>query len=200
MLTELLEAAANGSAAAVAKLGPMVYDELRDMASGIMVGEARRVTVSPTVLVHEAWLKLAGPRDVPWESRRHFFGAAAWSMRRILVDHARRRHVHGDRGDVDVVELVAAPEWNGDGLLKVDRALAELEGHDARKHEVVMLRYFAGLSVEQTAAALDVSPRTVKREWRFARAWIVAHVETTEDAARGEARDGGRARGDDFDA
>jgi len=178
----LLEAAASGDRKASEELLPLVYEELRKLAGARMAKEpagGAGFTLQPTALVHEAYLHLlghtAGGGEVRWDSRGHFFGAAALAMRRILVDRARRRarvKHGGDRGRADVDMDVLAVEPPGDELLAMDEALAKLERADERKYRVVMLRYFAGLSVEDTAAAMDLSPATVKNDWAFARAWL----------------------------
>lgn len=178
--TMLLDAARRGSGDAAERVIPMVYDELRDMAAGFMHAEHAVVTLDPTALVHEAWLRLAGDAEASWENRRHFFGAAARSMRRILIEHARRRRVRGERADVSVNGLEAPAGWTWDALLQLDGALEELEREDARKHEIVMLRYFSGRTVEETAATMGLSERTVKREWRFIRAWLTTRLQRDE--------------------
>lgn len=155
---------------------PQVYDELRRLARARLARESPGLTLQPTALVHEAYLRLAGDgKDRRWDRRGHFFAAAAISMRRILVERARRvgRLRHGG-GQVQVeldpeVPVAVAPL---DDVLAVDQALDELERLDPRKARVVMLRYFAGLTVEETAEAMELSASTVKNEWAFARAWL----------------------------
>jgi RNA polymerase sigma factor (TIGR02999 family) len=159
-----------------AELLPAVYDELRRLARARLSREPDGLTLQPTALVHEAYLRLtAGGVDRQWDRRGHFFAAAAIAMRRILVERARRygRIRHG--GSQRRVELEPdAPGIHVDpsDVLDVDRALTELEAIDPRKAQVVALRYFAGLTVEETAAAMQLSPATVKNEWAFARAWL----------------------------
>lgn len=158
------------------ELLPEVYDELRRLAQARIAREPAGLTLQPTALVHEAYLRVAGGRQTRrWDHRGHFFAAAAIAMRRILVERARhyRRVKHG--GQERRVELDAdapAPAEDFADVLAIDQALTRLERIDAGKARVVMLRYFAGLTIEETADALDVSPATVKTEWAFARAWL----------------------------
>ena len=151
----------------------LVYDELRDLARRRMAGERAQHTLQATALVHEAYVRLVRDRDMQWRDRRHFFGAAAEAMRRVLVDHARRVKSDKRGGDrarvslsVDRVETDVADER----LLALDEALDVLEAEDPRAAEVSRLRYFAGLEVREVALAMDVSERTVAREWAYARA------------------------------
>jgi RNA polymerase sigma factor (TIGR02999 family) len=181
-VTLLLEAAALGDKKAGADLLPLVYEELRKLAAARLAkepGGGAGYTLQPTALVHEAYMRLlghtAGGGEIRWDSRGHFFAAAALAMRRILVDRARQRGriKHGGehrRADVDMDTLAIEPP--GEELLALDDALSRLEQADDRKYRVVMLRYFAGLSIEDTAAALDISSATVKNDWTFARAWL----------------------------
>ncbi len=155
---------------------PQVYDELRRLARARLAREAPGLTLQPTALVHEAYLRIVGDgRSQRWDRRGHFFAAAAIAMRRILVERARRvRRVRHGGGQARVAldpEAAAAGVDLGD-VLAVDEALAGLERLDPRKAQVVVLRYFGGLSVEETAEALALSPSTVKNEWAFARAWL----------------------------
>ncbi len=167
---------------AAALAGP-VYEELRKLAAHRLAREPRVVTLQTTELVHEAYLRLVGDHEVSWQGRGHFFAAAAESMRRILVDRARKRGrlKHGGgyrRVPLDVVDLAAAPESLD--ILALDEALRRMEQQDPRMHQVVMLRFFAGLSVEDTAGALDISPRTVKRDWTCARALLYEQLQDSE--------------------
>ncbi len=180
-VTQLLIAAGGGDARAAADLLPLVYAELRKLARARMAAEPNAgagQTLQPTALVHEAYIKLVGETSVQWNSRAHFFGAAALAMRRILVDRARERKslkrgggriIHTD--PQDIVEG-ADGEPGFEEVLALDSALARLADLGKRTADVVMLRCFAGLSIEETALALDVSPATVKNEWKFARAWL----------------------------
>ena len=181
-MTQLLELAGQGDSKASEELLPLVYEELRRLARSQMKKEKEGgagQTLQATALVHEAYMRLVGDGEVKWQNRAHFFGAAARAMRRILVDRARHRGRQKRGGDRDRVVLsdqgLAAPA--GTDLVELDAALAKLEAEDARKSEVVMLRYFAGLSIEETAAALALSPATVKNEWTFARAWLKRELE-----------------------
>jgi RNA polymerase sigma factor (TIGR02999 family) len=161
------------------ELLPEVYDELRKLARARLArerdgGEAH--TLQPTALVHEAYLRIAGDQqNQQWDRRGHFFAAAALAMRRILVERARHyqrlRHGSGEQR-VDLDSRIAADSENVTDLVALDEALTRLEATDPRKAQIVTLRYFAGLSIEETAAALDLSPATVKNEWKFARAWL----------------------------
>jgi RNA polymerase sigma factor (TIGR02999 family) len=167
-----------------AELLPGVYAELRRLA-GVLSGRLPPgQTLQPTALVHEAYLRLVGDQDPGWNGRRHFFGAAARAMRDILVEQARRKGAqkHGGRARrVDLVEGLAIIEPPAEDLLAVDEAIQRLRGEKPHLAEIAMLRYFAGLSVEETAEVLGISASTLAREWRFARAWLARHLgETTE--------------------
>jgi RNA polymerase sigma factor (TIGR02999 family) len=174
-VTELLSAMGAGDQRAAADLLPLVYEELRKLAQARMVREPAQ-TLQPTALVHEAYLRLVGDADrAKWNGRGHFFGAAAQAMRRIMVERARgqaRLKRGGDRRRVTLEDNAVATESGGEDLVALDAALDRLEAHDQRKAQVVMLRYFAGLTVEETAAALDLSPAMIKKEWTVARAWL----------------------------
>ena len=174
-VTQLLSALAAGDQHAAADLLPLVYTELRKLAQARMAREPAQ-TLQPTALVHEAYLRLVGDADrAQWNGRGHFFGAAARAMRRIMVERARgnaRLKRGGDRQRIMLEDQAVATESGGDDLVALDQALDRLEAHDARKAQVVMLRYFAGLTVEETAAALDLSPAMIKKEWTVARAWL----------------------------
>lgn len=163
---------------------PAVYAQLRAAAQRFLDGERQGHTLQATALVHEAFLRLAGPREVSWRNRAHFYAAAAEAMRRILVDHARAR-VAMRRGGGDsrraAIALEGLPDLSSEeesaGFLILDDAIARLEQVDAQSAAVVRLRYFAGLDIEETAAALGVSAPTVKRAWTFARAWLRSSLE-----------------------
>jgi RNA polymerase sigma-70 factor (ECF subfamily) len=178
-VTELLAALANGNPHAAQRLMPLVYEELKRLARTYMRGERRDHTLQTTALVHEAYLKLVRQETVHWQGRSHFFGIAGQLMRRVLVDHARG-HLRQKRGGATVVlpldeALVFSPE-HSEELLKLDEALDRLAQVDARQSRVVELRFFAGLSVEETADSLGVSPKTVKRDWAVAKAWLHAEL------------------------
>ncbi|MEZ6016347.1 MAG: ECF-type sigma factor [Planctomycetota bacterium] len=184
-LTLLLQRAAEDPVAGAAVL-PRVYEELRRLAGGAMVGERRSLTLQPTALVHEAWLKLVGDDGEPlaWDGRAHFFGAAAIAMRRILVDRARRvaSEKHGGlmqrQSLADLEQHVDAPlDADAFDFEALDAALDRLARQDERAARIVELRFFAGLTVEDTARALGVSERTVAREWNVARVWLARELE-----------------------
>lgn len=175
-VTRILEGASGLTREQVlTELAPVVYDELRVLAAAHLRRERPDHSLQPTALVHEAYLRLIGDDRAPWEDRAHFFRAAAQAMRRILIDRARvrgRQKRGGGRVRVSL-ERVGASTWDDSaGMLALDEALQRLEEQDPRSAEVVELRYFGGLSVHDTADALGISERTVKREWAFARAWL----------------------------
>jgi len=174
-VTQLLAAAEAGDDDARERLWALVYDELHAMARGLMARERGRVTLQTTVLVNEAYMRLVGGGPVRWLGRRHFFAAAAEAMRRICVDYARKRGSlkrGGGRRAVPLLESDRVEHCDPTDWLALDEALAWLDARDPRKAKIVMLRYFAGLSIDETAEVLGVSPRLVDKEWRFARAWL----------------------------
>ena len=175
-VTGLIQAAAAGDRQAAADLLPLVYDELRKLAAVRMANESPDQTLQPTALVHEAYLRLVGPADAAdWDGRGHFFAAAAEAMRRILVDAARRKRAAKHGGllrRVELPDLPADPGAADDRLLALDAALTRLAADDPVAARVVELRHFAGLSVEDAAAALGLSRATAYRHWTFARAWL----------------------------
>lgn len=179
-VTQLLVRAQHGDAKATDELFPIVYDELRALAAGFMQGESRAQTMQATALVHEAYLRLVGPNQAPWDNRAHFFGAAARAIRRILVDRARERNGQkrgGGRRPISLDEaLIMTTEDSSEGIVWLDEALSALAKLDENKARVVELRFFAGLTVEQTAQAMGTSPSTVAREWQFARVWLHKEV------------------------
>ncbi|MFH1748120.1 MAG: sigma-70 family RNA polymerase sigma factor [Planctomycetota bacterium] len=174
-ITQLLAAVGQGDAEARDKLWALIYDELHRVAQHQMADEAPGRTLQTTALVNEAYLRLVGGDNVQWANRRHFFAAAAKAMRHIRVDYARKRNSlkrgAGWRAGLPVEEQ-GAFDRDADEALVIDEALSKLERTDPRKAEVVMLRYFAGLTVDETAEALELSPRTVDSDWRFARVWL----------------------------
>jgi RNA polymerase sigma-70 factor, ECF subfamily len=183
-VTGLLSRATAGDAGATRELFPLVYDELRKIAADYLERERAGHTLQPTALVHEAYLRLVGPVDMAWQNRAHFFGAAAQAIRRILVDHARlRNRVKRGGPDAGRVPLesadVAVQGSDQIDMIALDEALTRLAEIDEVKARVVELRYFAGLSLEETARALDVSLPTVSRYWEFARVWL--HREMSRD-------------------
>jgi RNA polymerase sigma factor (TIGR02999 family) len=173
-VTLLLDAAAAGDRQAAAELLPLVYDELRKLAAIRMANEATGHTLQPTALVHEAYLRLIGPADdIRWESRGHFFAAAAEAMRRILVDAARRKRREKHGGQVERVELPDIPARDPDGrLLALDEALTRLAAEDPVAARAVELRQFAGLGHDAIAAALGITVYAARQKWTFARAWL----------------------------
>lgn len=175
-VTQLLDAAAAGDRKAAADLLPLVYDELRKLAAARMRTEAPDHTLQPTALVHEAFLRLIGPADdCRWDSRGHFFAAAAEAMRRILVDAARRKQTSkhgGHHGRVELPDIPAEPEAADQRLLALDEALSRFAAEDPAAARVVELRHFAGLSIEEAAATLRISRATAYRHWSYARAWL----------------------------
>jgi RNA polymerase sigma factor (TIGR02999 family) len=175
-VTRILDAIAQGDPQAAPQLLPLVYDELRRLAAQRLAQESPGQTLQSTALVHEAYLRLVGKGDEqPWNSRGHFFAAAAEAMRRILVDQARRKQADkhgGDRLRVDLPEDLAAPEARSDDLVALDEALTRLESHDPDAARLVKLRYFAGLSHQEAAEALGISRGTADRLWALGRAWL----------------------------
>jgi RNA polymerase sigma factor (TIGR02999 family) len=182
-VTQILQAAADGDPRAAGELLPLVYAELRQLAAAKLAREQPGHTLQATALVHEAWLRIAGPGDQRWENRRHFFGAAAEAMRRILIERARRRlrlrHGGGqERVDADAIEIpMPLPD---EQVLRVSDALDELAKEDPLQAEVVKLKFFVGLQVEEIAAALGVSGKTVQRQWNHAKAWLYQHMQRVE--------------------
>jgi RNA polymerase sigma factor (TIGR02999 family) len=178
-ITRLLEDWRKGDKTALEKLLPVVYDELRRLASSHLRRERFNHTLQPTALVHEAYLRLVDQRQVDLQNRAHFFGAAARLMRRILIDHARSRATAKRAGGelrVSLAENVAITEQRDIDFLALDEALEELAALDAQQCQIVEMRFFGGLSVEETAAALDISPSTVNRDWNTAKAWLYRRI------------------------
>lgn len=180
--TQLLHAIDAGDPQAADQLLPLVYEELRKLAAARMAQEKPGQTLQATALVHEAWLRLAGADPQRWDNRRHFFAAAAESMRRILVEKARRRlrvrHGGGlERVHLDDVELPGGVRE--EQLVAVDEALAELDRQDPKKSEVVNLRYFVGMTNRETAEAMGLSEATVERHWSFAKVWLFSRLQSS---------------------
>jgi RNA polymerase sigma factor (TIGR02999 family) len=189
-VTRILAELRQGDPEAMRRLLPVVYDELHRLAHNKMRNEPRGLTLQTTDLVHEAWLRLVGdesPTAASWENRRHFFGAAAEAMRRILIERARRagRHKHGGgkrRVPLEQAEITGEMAADLD-LLALDEALRRLEGEDPVRSEVVKLRCFAGLTIDQTASAMDLSPATVKRHWTYAHAWLRVRMHGEDESS-----------------
>jgi|SRR6266850_1174372 len=182
-LTGLLHDWRAGDKAALDRLTPIVYDELRRMAHRYIQRERDGHTLQTTALVNEAYLRLAGQQRVDWQNRAHFFAVTAQVMRHILIDHARRRRYAKHGGEMQQVSLNEATVMSHEraaDLIALDEALDELEELDPRKSRVVELRYFGGLSLEETAEVLEVSLMTVRRDWRAAKAWLYKRVMSDE--------------------
>jgi len=174
-VTQLLFDWQQGDQSALKKLTPLIYDELRRMAHRYVQHERNGHTLQTTALVHEAYLRLAGHETPEWQNRSHFFAVTAQVMRHILIDHARRRRYlkHGGQfQQVSMAEALLMSEDRAAELVALDEALDELKNFDPRKSKVVELRYFGGLSLEETAQALEISLMTVRRDWRAAKAWL----------------------------
>lgn len=175
-ITQLLKDWSEGNQAALDKLMPLVYDELRRQASRYLRKERQGHTLQTTALIHEAYLKLAGQNEIEWQNRNHFFAIASTAMRRILVDHARTRHREKRGGNAEDILLddalmIGSPQKNVD-LIALDEALVRLERLDPRQAKVVELRFFSGLTNEETADVLGVSNATVRNDWTMAKAWL----------------------------
>ncbi len=174
-VTQLLVDWGNGDRQALEKLTPLVYQELKRLATRHLRRERREHTLQSTALVHEAWLRLIDQNHVHWQNRAQFFGIAAEMIRRILIDHARNRQA-AKRGDgaikLSLDEALGAPDRRDFDLVALDDALKDLGKLDPKQGQLVELRFFAGLSIEESAEVLGVSPATVKREWAVAKAWL----------------------------
>jgi RNA polymerase sigma factor (TIGR02999 family) len=182
-VTRILDAIGHGDAQAADQLLPLVYQELRRLAAFKMASEPAGHTLQPTALVHEAWLKLAGQRDRKWQDKQNFFAAAAEAMRRILVDSARRkrrlRH-GGGQARIDLEEVNLAVE-NDEQLLAVNEALSKLTVKDPEKAELVKLRYFVGMTIDEAGQVLGISEATAKRHWAYCRAWLCAEMKANQE-------------------
>jgi RNA polymerase sigma factor (TIGR02999 family) len=180
-VTRLLGAIEQGDPKAAAELLPLVYEELRRLAAGKMAHESSGQTLQATALVHEAWLRLVGSNETQWNSRGHFFGAAAEAMRRILLERARkkRRVRHGgELQRVNLDQVTIAADDDDDVVLAVNEALEKLAAESPQKAEIVKLRYFVGLEHRQIAEALGISEPTVRRHWAYARSWLYAELKS----------------------
>lgn len=173
---------------AVGELMPLVYDELRRLAAGYLRNERPGQTLQATALVHEAFVRLSAERGQPWKNRTHFLAIAALSMRQILVQRARARRAEKRGGDPERItlddSLIADRSGDGIDVIELDSALERLAAFDAQQAKIVELRYFGGLTVEETAEALDISPATVKRHWTLARAWLRRELADSEPVRR----------------
>jgi RNA polymerase sigma factor (TIGR02999 family) len=178
-VTALLSDWSRGNSSALNQLLPLVYADLRRIATRHLRSERVGHTLQPTALVHEVYLRLVDQRQVDWRSRAHFFGVAAQVMRRILVDHARR-HIAGKRGDglphLPIDDAMAAAVPDGIPILALDQALDRLARMDQQLAQIVELRAFGGMTIEEAACVLNVSPSTAKREWRTAKAWLTREL------------------------
>ena len=182
-VTRILNAAGEGDSQAAEDLIPLVYGELRKLAAWRLNQEAAAHTLQATALVHEAYLKLS-PGDQKWDGRKHFFSAAAEAMRRILIDRARHRKAVRHGGEMHRTEfaedIIAGPSVKDDELLAINELLDRFAKAEPRKAEVVKLRYFVGMTIEETAEALGISTPTAKGDWTFARAWLFREVKREE--------------------
>ena len=188
-VTRLLDAAAAGDTRAASELLPLVYDELRKLAAVRMAQEAPGQTLEATALVHEAYVRLVGARSASegFDGRGHFFAAAAEAMRRILIDQARRKQADKHGGGwqrLDVMDVELAVDSSGDDLLAVNEALTRLAARDAQAARLVELRFFAGLTLEQAAAAVGIPARTAYRLWAYARAWLRRDLDRSGGGSR----------------
>lgn len=189
-VTRILASIEQGDPAAASELLPLVYQELRRLAAKKLAHQAAGQTLQATALVHEAYLRLAGSGEHSWQSRAHFFAAAAEAMRHILIDRARRKRrvKHGgewERVDLDAVEIAA--EGQDDKVLLVHEALTRLTAVDPLKAEVVKLHYFAGLTHQETAQILNLSEKTIRRHWNFARVWLYQNIRAEAEHGRSPA-------------
>lgn len=184
-VTHILSAIEQGDPSASDELLPLVYQELRQLAQQRLAREKPGQTLQATALVHEAYLRLVGDQDQGWDSRGHFFAAAAEAMRRVLVENARRKRTEkhgGQRRRVDLDDVEPTADLGADAdLLDLDEALRKLEAEDPSRAALVKLRYFAGLSLEDAASALGFSRATASRHWRFAKAWLLSELQGPAD-------------------
>jgi RNA polymerase sigma factor (TIGR02999 family) len=186
-VTHMLNAGGPSDTSAANELLSLVYEELRRLAAAKMASEAPCHTLQPTALVHEAWLRLTRDDKRKWNDRTHFFAAAAEAMRRILVDNARRKSAQrhgGSHERVEMPELVCEVAGNEDQILAVNEALEKLAAQDKQKAELVKLRYFVGMTIEEAAEVLGVSTGTAKRHWAYARAWLAQEIKSSNPANR----------------
>jgi len=183
-ITQRLVDWSNGDQAALDEVLPLVYDELRRLADSYLRRERPDHTLQPTALVHEAYLRLIGQKNLSWQNRAHFFGIAARVMRQILVNHALNRNADKRGGHLHKVSLDEAVNFFAErdvNLMALNRALDELEALDPRQSQIVELRFFGGLSIEEAAEVLGISPATVKRDWSIAKLWLHRAIEGTQE-------------------
>jgi RNA polymerase sigma factor (TIGR02999 family) len=188
-VTQLLAEATDGDRRAVDQLLPLVYDELRRLAEGLMLRERASHTLQPTALVHEVYMKLVDQTRARWDNRAHFFAVAAQAIRRILVDHARthrRLKRGGEQTTLALDEGVVGSYQKTVDLIALDEALDDLARHSSQQARIVELRFFSGLTIEETAAVLGISTATVERDWRYARARLFRRLGGDEGSERGE--------------
>ncbi len=178
-VTQMLKAISAGERSAPEELLPVVYDELRRLAHGYMQNERQDHTLQATALVHEAYMQLIDWKNVSWQNRAHFFAAAAQMMRKILVDHAREKNAQKRGGGLTTIaldEAVSFPNRRELDLIPLDGALTELASFDEQQAKIVELRFFGGLTIEETAHAMNISDSTVKRDWQIAKAWLYNRI------------------------
>ena len=182
-VTLIIQAVAAGEASATDDLLPVIYNDLKRLASSKLASEQVGHTLQPTALVHEAYMRLVGSSSDTWENRAHFFGAASEAMRRILIDHARRKQRKKRGGDAQRVYLddIAEMHSESDELLALDAALSELELLDETKAGLVKLKFFGGMKLDDAAKVLGIPSRTADRYWAYARAWLQRHISEQED-------------------
>lgn len=181
-VTHILNTAGQNDARAANELLSLVYEELRRLAAAKMASESPGQTLQATALVHEAWLRLTNDEQRKWNDRTHFFAAAAEAMRRILVDNARRKRAErhgGNHQRTQMPEIACPVPGNEDQILAVNEALEKFAAQDQQKSELVKLRYFVGMTIEEAAEALGISAPTAKRHWAYARAWLAEEMKTT---------------------
>jgi RNA polymerase sigma factor (TIGR02999 family) len=197
-VTRILQSIETGNPNAAEELLPLVYEELRKLAAARMANESPNQTLQPTALVHEAWLRLTGNKNAKWDGRAHFFGAAAEAMRRILIDSARRKKARrhgGGKQRLDIHEIEIAAPAKEQELLDMDEALERFAAVDRQKAELVKLRYFVGLTLEECAQILGISTPTAKRWWTYSRAWLYRQIQGDDSGnARRKSEDGTEAK------
>jgi RNA polymerase sigma factor (TIGR02999 family) len=182
--TRVLNSVQQGDPKAAEQLLPLVYEELRKLAAHRMANEAAGHTLQPTALVHEAWLRLVGDENQKWDGRAHFFGAAAEAMRRILIDRARRKRAlrhGGDHRRVDLLEVDIATPDESDRILAINEALDKFAIEHRAEAELVKLRYFVGMTNDEAAQVMGISPRTAKHYWTHARAWLFREIQSSKN-------------------